>query len=146
LKAAVVSGTLDSRSRVSEARPLGIFKKLRRYVDAFGGSGEFQLDDFPKGDLMNMVLFYESANDIDRLRLERDNFVMFDRTKELNARIQSDGIRTPQANLYAYDTSEDGNGSDQLVTRGVNDLRWFLTLDGAMTVTTVIEYLGSLEL
>jgi len=28
----------------------------------------------------------------------------------------------------------------------VNDLRWFLTLDGAMTVTTVIEYLGSLEL
>ena len=55
LKAAVVSGTLDSRSRVSEARPLGIFKKLRRYVDAFGGSGEFQLDDFPKGDLMNMV-------------------------------------------------------------------------------------------
>ena len=26
LKAAVVSGTLDSRSRVSEARPLGIFK------------------------------------------------------------------------------------------------------------------------
>lgn len=146
LKAAVASGTLDSRSRVSEARPLGMFKKLRRYVDAFGGSGEFQIDDFPKGDLINMVAFFESANDIDRVRLERDNFVMFDRTKELNSRIQTDGIRTPQANLYAYDTSEDGNGSDQLVTRGVNDLRWFLTLDGAMTVTSIVEYLGTLEI
>lgn len=145
LKAAVASGTLDSRSRVSEARPLGMFKKLRRYVDAFGGAGEFQIDDFPKGDLINMVAFFESANDIDRVRLERDNFVMFDRTKELNSRIQTDGIRTPQANLYVYDTSEDGNGSDQLVTRGVNDLRWFLTLDGAMTVTSLVEYLGTLE-
>lgn len=146
LKAAVASGTLDSRSRVSESRPLGMFKKLRRYVDAFGGSGEFQIDDFPKGDLINMVAFFESANDIDRVRLERDNFVMFDRTKELNSRIQTDGIRTPQSNLYVYDTSEDGNGSDQLITRGVNDLRWFLTLDGAMTVTSIVEYLGTLEL
>jgi hypothetical protein len=145
LKAAVASGTLDSRSRVSEARPLGIFKKIRRYVQAFGGAGEFQIDDFPKGDLINMVAFFESANDIDRLRLERDNFVMFDRTKELNSRIQTDGVRTPQANLFVYDTSEDGNGSDQLITQGVNDLRWYLTLDGAMTVTSLVEYLGSLE-
>ena len=146
LKAAVVSGTLDSRAVQSEARPLGLFKKLRRFVDAFTGSGEFQIDDYPRRVLVNAVYFYESANDIDRLKLEKNNFVMFDRTKELNARIQADGVRTPQADLYAYDTTEDGNGADQLITLDANDLRFFLTIDGAMTVTSIVEYLGALEL
>lgn len=146
LSAAVTGGTISSRMRQSESRPLGMFKKLRRYVNQFTGAGTFEIDDFPKGDLINAVYFFESANDIDRVRLERDDFVMFDRSKELNSRIQSDGVRTPQADLYVYDTSEDGNGTDQLVTRGVNDLRWFLELDGTMTVTSLVEYIGTLEL
>lgn len=151
LKAAVTSGTLDSRLQQSESRPLGLFKKLRRYVNAFGGAGTFEIDDFPKGDLINAVFFNESANDIDRVRLERDDFVMFDRTKELNSRIQTDGVRAPQADLYVYDTTEKGNGVDQLLTRKpdgtlVNDLRWFLEIDGAMTITSNVEYLGALEL
>lgn len=145
LKAAVASGSVDSRFRQSEPRPLGLFKKLRRYIDSFSGAGQFEIDDFPKGDLINRVAFFASANNITHVRLERDNFVMFDRGAALNSRIQSDGVRTPQSGVFAYDTSEDGNGSDQLVTRGVNDLRWFLTVDGAMTVTSVVEYIGALE-
>jgi len=151
LKAAVTDGNLSSRIQQSEARPLGLFKKLRRYVNAFGGSGTFEIDDFPKGDLINAVFFHESANDIDRVRLERDDFVMFDRTKELNTRIQTDGVRAPQSDLYVYDTTEKGNGVDQLLTRQpngslVNDLRWFMEIDGAMTITSNVEYLGALEL
>ena len=145
LKAAVDAGTISARMRQSESRALGLFKKLRRYINAFGGAGTFEIADFPRGDLINAMYFFESANDIDRLRLERDDFVMFDRTKELNARIQTDGVRTPQANLYVYDTTEDGNGTDQLVTRGVNDLRWFFEIDGAMNITTLVEYIGALE-
>lgn len=151
LKAAVTSGTLSSRIQQSEARPLGLFKKLRRYVNAFGGAGTFEIDDFPKGDLINAVFFGESANDIDRVRLERDDFVMFDRTKELNSRIETDGVRVPQSDLYVYDTTEKGNGVDQLLTRKpdgtlVNDLRWFMEIDGAMTITSNVEYIGALEL
>ncbi len=151
LKAAVTDGTLTSRLHQSEPRSLGLFKKLRRYVNAFSGSGTFEIDDFPKGDLINSVFFHESANDIDRVRLERDDFVMFDRTKELNSRIQSDGVRVPQTNLYVFDTTEKGNGVDQLLTRKpngalVNDLRWFMELDGAMTIISNVEYIGALEL
>jgi hypothetical protein len=148
--AAVASGTLASRLQQSESRILGLFKKVRRFINAFGGAGTFEIDDFPKGDLINAVFFLESANDIDRLRLERDDFVMFDRTKELNSRVQTDGIRVPQTNLFVYDTTEKGNGIDQLLTRQpdgrlVNDLRWFLEIDGAMTITSLVEYLGALE-
>lgn len=141
----ITSGTLSARMRQSDSRPLGLFKKIRRYIDVYGGSGVFDKADYPRGDLINAILFFESANDIDNLRLERDNFVMFDRSKELNARIQTDGVRVPQPNVYAYDTAEDGNGTDQLVTANVQDLRWFWTLDGAMTITSIVEYIGALE-
>ncbi len=151
LKAAVTSGTLDSRVQQSESRILGLFKKIRRFVDAFTGSGTFEIDKFPKGDLINAVYFFESANDIDKVRLERDSFVMYDRTKELNTRIQTDGVRVPQSNLFVFDTTEKGNGVDQLLTRNpngalVNDMRWFMTIDGAMTITSLVEYMGALEL
>jgi len=150
LKAGVVSGTLDSRVINSEAQVLGLIKKVRRFTQAFGGAGEVEIADYPKGDRINMVSWFESANDIDRARLLVDNYEMFDRTKELNSRIQTDGVRVPQTNLFVYDTSEDGNGADQLLTRypngqRVNDLRFFLTLDGAMTVTSLIQYIGALE-
>ncbi len=151
LKAAVNAGSLDTRIQQSESRVLGLFKKLRRYVNVFGGSGTFEIDDFPKGDLINAVFFNESANDIDSVRLERDNFVMFDRTKELNTRVQTDGVRVPLADLFVYDTTEKGNGVDQLLTRKpngslVNDLRWFMEIDGAMTIVSNVEYIGALEL
>lgn len=150
LKAAVTSGTLNTRFQQSEARILGLFKKLRRFIDVFTGSGTFEIDDFPKGDLINAIYFFVSANVIDRVRLERDDFVMFDRTEALNSRVQTDGVRVPQADLFVYDTTEKGNGIDQLLTRNpdgrlVNDLRWFMELDGAMTITSIVEYLGALE-
>lgn len=151
LKAAVTAGTLDSRIQQSSSRTLGLFKKLRRYVDPFTGAGTFEIDDFPKGDSINAVFFNYDANSIDRVRLERDDFVMFDRTKQLNSRIQTDGVRAPQALQYVYDTTEKGNGQDQLLTRNangslINDLRWFLEIDGAMTIISNVEYFGSLEL
>ncbi len=151
LKAAVNAGSLTTRIQQSESRVLGLFKKLRRYVNVFSGSGTFEIDDFPKGDLINAVFFNESANDIDSVRLERDNFVMFDRTKELNTRIQTDGVRVPLTDLFVYDTTEKGNGVDQLLTRKpggslVNDLRWFMEIDGAMTIISNVEYIGALEL
>lgn len=141
----VDAGSLAAHFRLSESRPLGLFLKQRRFVDAITGAGDFEKRDYPKGDLINAAYFFESANDIDRLQLTRDEFVMFDRTKELNAKIQTDGVRVPQPNLFVYDTCEDGNGSDQLVTRGVNDMLWRFTADGAMTLITIMEYIGSLE-
>lgn len=141
----VDGGSITSKLRQSEARPLGFIKKVRRFVNQFSASGEVDLDKFPKGELINAVHFFESANDIDSVQLLRDNYEMFNRTKELNARIQSDGVRTPQAGVYVFDTCEDGNGTDQVVTAGVDDFRFKLNIDGAMTITSYVEYLGPLS-
>lgn len=145
LKTAVASGTLKSRIEQSRRKNLGLFKKLRRYVETFTSSGQFEIDTFPKGDLINKVSFFQSANEIDNVRLEKDDYIMFDRSNALNERIQLDGVRTPQALLYVQDTTELGNGLEQIITKDANDLRWFLDLSGAMTITSVVEYLGALE-
>ncbi len=141
----VTGGTLASRLRQDDSRILGFFKKRRRFIHQFTGAGVVEIADYPKGDLINAIHWFESANDIDNVQLQRDTFIMFDRSKELNARIQTDGVRTPQADIYVYDTCEDGNGTDQLVTQGVSDLRFFLTIDGAMTTTSIVDYVGVLE-
>lgn len=143
---AITGGTITARAKQSDSRVLGMFKKIRRYNHVFTGAGIVEIADYPRGELINSIAMFESANDIDAIRVERDNFVLFDRSKELNARIQSDGVRTPQADVFAIDTSEDGNGTDQFVTEGVSDFRFFITIDGAMTITSLVEYIGSLGL
>lgn len=147
LKAAVASGTLASTLRQSDSAILGLFKKVRRFIHQFNGAGQFQISDYPKGDLINAIYWLPSGGaNLTAVRLERDNFIMFDRDEVLNDRIQTDGVRTPQNGLFVYDTTEDGDGTDQLVTQGVNDLRFFMTVDGATAVTSLIEYIGALTL
>ena len=41
IAAGVASGSLDTRIVQSQSSPLGLIKKLRRYVNAFGGAGTF---------------------------------------------------------------------------------------------------------
>ena len=151
LKAGVSTGTLASRHIVSAAQPVGVIKKLRRYVDTFTGAGEYEIDDLPKGDAINAVYFFASADVIDNVRLERDDFILFDRSKKLNNRLQSDGKRSPQTSVYVVDWTEKGNGQDQLLTRNpdgtrVNDLRFFIKLSAAATIHTIVEYMGGLEI
>ena len=129
----------------STPRPSGIVRKLRKFTRAIAGAGDYELSDLPRGDVINRVFFHESANDIDRLVIKPDNYELFDRTKEINTRIQADGIRTAQTDLYAYDPTEQGNGAEQLLTANVQDLRFILTVDGAMTATIFVDYFGGLE-
>jgi len=136
--------TITAHAMQSVPRPSGIIRKLRKFIRAIAGAGDYELSDLPTGDVINRIFFHESANDIDRLRIKPDNYELFDRTKEINTRIQLDGVRTPQADLYAYDPTEQGNGTEQLLTANVQDLRFILTVDGAMTATILVDYFGAL--
>ena len=42
IAAGVASGSLDTRIVQSQSTPLGLIKKIRRYVNAFGGAGTFE--------------------------------------------------------------------------------------------------------
>lgn len=145
IDAAAVGTTLESRAVQSVPRNLGLIKKVRTFTFTVGGAVDFEISELPKGDLINQVYVDFSAGDISRARIERDTFIVFDRTDDLNERVQTDGVRVPQASQYVYDPTEAGNGAEGLITKGVNDLRFILTHSAAATDTVCVVYIGGID-
>ena len=147
INAGAAASTMASRAVQSIPRALGLFKKVRKFTYSPTGALDFEIADLPKGDVINQISFVPSANDITRLRVERDTFVVFDREDQLNERIQADGVRVPQvaANQFVYDPTENGVGTEGLLTAGVNDLRFILTMSGAATVGVQCVYIGAID-
>lgn len=139
--------TLEAWAVQSVPAPLGLIRKFRTFQGyAPSAAGDFEISDLPRGDLINQMFFGESANNIDRLRVQRDNFTVFDRTDALNTLIQNDGVRDPaDFTGFVYDPTEAGNGAEGLVTRNVADLRFILTVSGAMSITLGVDYIGGLS-
>lgn len=145
IDAAAAATTLVTRAVQSVPRALGLIKKIRTFTYNPAGAIDFEIADLPKGDLINQIYIDFSAGNLSRLTIERDNFRVFDRGDDLNERIQTDGIRVPQASQYVYDPTENGNGSESLVTEGVNDLRFTLTHSAAATDTIAVVYIGGID-
>lgn len=145
IDAAAVTPTLAARAVQSVPQFLGLIKKVRRFTYSPSGALDFEISDLPKGDVINMLAFQASANAISRLRVERDTFTVFDRTAAQNERIQGDGVRVPQSLQYVYDPTEEGIGTEGLLTAGVNDLRFIATVPGANTLGLHCEYIGGID-
>lgn len=143
LAADATSPSLSCKAVQSAPRPLDKVMKLRRFGYAPSASGEFEIADLPRGDLINRIVF--ESDKIDSLKIERDNRVIFERTKAENEDIQSNGVRTPQSGYFVYDPTEEGYGSEPLVTANVQDLRIILTMSGADQVPVNVEYIGRME-
>jgi len=138
--------SINAVARQSVPQPLGVIKKLRTFYYSIAGAGDLEISTLPKGDVINRIFFGESANATTNLRIERDNFTVFQRSNTLNSLIQNDGVRVTQSGYYVYDPTETGDGAEGLVTRGVNDLRFILTASGAIDYTCGVEYIGTIDL
>lgn len=134
---------LSCKAVRSAPRPLDKVLKVRRFGYNAPAAGEYEIADLPRGDLINRIIFESSA--IDAIRIERDNRVIFERTKQENELIQANGVRTPQAGYFVYDPTEEGFGSEAMVTAGVQDLRIILTMSATGAVPLNVEYIGRFE-
>ena len=141
---AAVSPTLSAKALQSPPRSLGLLKKRRKFVYSVGGALEYEISDLPLGDLIDKIYIHSSGGAVNRVKLERDNFLAFDRTPDENNLMQIDGVRVPQANLFVIDPSERGRGDEAYVTAGVNDFRLKITTAAASTLTIYVDYLGAL--
>lgn len=140
----VANPVLGAKSRRTAPQPLGFFKKIRKFTYTAPGAGDFEISDLPKGDIINKIIF--KGNNIDNVELKRENRIVFDRSADENATIQSDGVRVPSAITgYVFDLTEDGYGAEVLTTQGVHDLRYTLEMSDASTIQVFVEYLGVLE-
>jgi len=147
IDAAALGPTLAVKAMQSGPRPVGQIIKTKQFIYTAGAAGEFEISDLPKGDNINKIYFgNHAANVYTKLVVERDNFIEFERSVAENSVIQTDGVRVPQAGYVVYDPTENGNGSESLGTKGVQDLRFRLTLTNAGQVPVTVEYIGQPEI
>lgn len=141
--ATVVDPALSVKANRSAPVPLGFIKKIRRFTYNASASGEYEIADLPKGEIINQVFFFGPG--IEKVELQRDNYQEFVRTAAENSLIHADSVRVPQAGVYVYDPTEHGNGSETLATRGVQDLRFTLSMAAPATIDVVVVYVGPLN-
>lgn len=146
ISAAAAAPVLSMKAVQDIPSRLDLFKKVRRFIYTAGASGDFEIADLPKGDIINKIMFgNHAANVYTKVTLVRDNFIMFERSTAENELMQSDGVRTPQADYVVMDPTENGHGSEGVATAGVNDLRFRLNLTNAGQVPVLLETIGPLE-
>ena len=137
--------SLSAKAIQSGPAELGLMKVIRRFVRNPSGAGEYEISDLPTaGNLINKVIFRVASGtgNIDRIQLYKDNFLSLDRTLAENNRRQIDGVRVPQTDSFVIDPTEDGFGSESIVTKNIDDFRWILTMDGAAELEIYVEYLA----
>ena len=116
-----------------------------------GADSDFQIADLinpgvnaPDKVALNRITFIPSAGSISNLKIDRNQYNIFDRTDGLNRSMQEDGIRKPQAGYYMIDPTERGISGEVVNLMGTTDFRYRLAVSQQMTITCVSEYLGVL--
>jgi len=134
--------TLTASASQSAPRPTGLIRHRRKFVYSPTGAGDFEIANLPKGLLIDKVYIKSASDNIVSVKLDRDNFRVFDRTAVQNDLVQSDGVRVSQSSWFVYDPTEEGNGAESLATQGVSDLRFIVNVSGADTLTAYVDYIG----
>lgn len=146
---AAAAPALAARARMSAPRPLDLVKKVRRFSLDANIVGENEFANIPRQELISRIFFDESnVTSIDRLKVELNQFEIFDRTRAENELYQTDlseGVRVPQANYFVYDLLEARFGDTMLNAAGSQDFRLKPTVTGAGAVPTTVEYLGRVD-
>jgi hypothetical protein len=143
--------TLELWATQSEGQPggAGTIPYLLKSVRDYSSAASYEVSDLPRGGVstqfVNALYFKPSASTLDNFEVSANNVKLFQRTAELNKRLQTDGIRTPQSGWYVIDRTEHGYGGDPYDLRGLDDWRVKFDTGAAMTLTMYTAYLGGLS-
>ena len=141
--------TLSAKAIQSEPQNLGLVKHVREYVYNPAATGDFEISDIPKGHLFSTMHFISSdplAPLVNKLRVERDGYTVFERDDSENRLIQKDSLyRAPQAGIFTFDPTELGLGGEALSTGDVFDLRFIVSMEAAGSLPVVVESIAPLN-
>ncbi len=126
----------------------GTVLHINKYPRSAAGAGEVQVSDIPHGGIttqaLNRAVFVPSAGDITDVKIERDTYILWERSKALNERHQTNGVRVPQSGLIVVDKTEQGYAGDPIAMAGFSDFRFRLEASAAAQIDCYMETLGSL--
>jgi len=115
----------------------------------YAGADTYDISDLPRGgtntQFLDKLFLKPSTGTLDNFEVLANSVKVFERTAVVNERAQRDGIRVPQAGVYAVDRTEHGYGGDPFDLRGLDDFRVKLATSTAMTVRVLAQYIGGLS-
>lgn len=121
----------------------GLLKKVENRSYYVSATGEFTISDLSLGNLMSRIAFLSTS--ISKIRIERNGLNIFERTSAENTKILTDGkYRTVQTGYWIIDTTELGEGGNEISTMGLNEFVITLTMTGTGAVPVIIEWLATL--
>jgi len=150
-----ISPTMDVYATTSPVtgEGVGTVMHVKKNTRNAAGSGELEISDLPFNEptaaALNSVFFFPKDKGgnpvaINKITVERGLYKVYERTKALNLFMLKNGERTPQANVWTVDFTENGYGANALDLRGYQDFRYRLDMAGAAQIPIVSEYLGIL--
>ena len=117
-----------------------------------GADTDFQISDLvnvgvnaPDKVALNRITFVPSSGNISSMKIDRNQYNIFDRTDALNRAMQNDGKRAAQSGYYTIDPTERGVSDEVINLMGTTDYRYRLGVSAASTITCISEYLGVLN-
>jgi hypothetical protein len=145
IDAAAVAPVLTLHALQSDPDYSGRVKHIQRRVYNPAAAGEFQISDINvQGREIGRIIIDESAITLSAAVVEKNGFIAFDRTSAVNEKLQTDGVRVPQAGLWVIDWAEQGYGTEAIDTVDAQDLRLRLTVSGAGALPVIIESYGKI--
>ena len=145
VNAAAVGTALSLKAKQSKPQPLGLIRRMAKITKPIV-SGESQITDLPRNKSTHGQLnrFFIKCANITAFKIEKDNFVMVERTKAENERYQLNGWRVPQTGIVAFDPTEDGIGTNLIDVFDAQDFQLKPTASAGETITIFAEYVGVL--
>lgn len=134
----------DEDGRKRGEHLLGAITKVRSFPRTFATAGKQEIDSLPTGGrIMAMHLLKSDINDVE---VEADGNKFYDASKTIGEAIQSREARVPQtASATHVDFVLEGDPSEALVTRGLNNLIVRMDLGTNGSATPLVEYLDGFE-
>lgn len=148
IDAAAAAPVISASAQLSDPRNMGAVTKVKSFSFNAAGSGEFEIDNIPKGPRILAMHFFKA--DVNAIEIELDSRKATEGTKALMEVYQKQGGRTPQTAsathvdyclegdiLQALSTTTGKDGNLSLV----QDFRVRATLGTSGALRVVVEYL-----
>jgi len=138
----LTSLSLSAKAVQSEPQNMGAITKIKAFPTSFAVSGEVEIDNLPRAGGVMIGCLHLFKSDVSNVEVEVNSIKAFDSTKDYSEEMQGRYKKTPQtASATHVDFMLEGDLSQAMDTRGVQDFRIRPTLDTAGYLRTVVEYI-----
>ena len=145
IDAGAAAPVISAEAVTGPPSPLGLLRKIRNFSVPVGVTGEIEISDLPRSNLIEMVAFDTSTVTLTDVSVELDGVKIIDGPWTLHEHLADRGLRAPQAGLKVLDFCYAGFGSDVLNAGGSQDFRIKVEATATGSLPVTVYYLGPLE-